>query len=80
LSGCILGRRCRIEGGPRQDEDKTNLKECEVQEGNIVPWGTDSKGEKFMVFETQGDEDDFDDDAEQDDLNEDMESQAISER
>jgi translation initiation factor eIF-2B subunit gamma len=40
LTGCILGRRCKIEGGPKTDKDKTNLKDCEVQEGYVVPWAS----------------------------------------
>jgi translation initiation factor eIF-2B subunit gamma len=68
LTDCILGRRCRIEGGPAKDEDRTVLKECEVQDGQVVEWGTESKGEKFMRFElpAEGDEG-FGDDMEDDD-------------
>ena len=44
LTGCILGRRCKIEGGPARDSSKTNLKECEIQEGYIV-----EPGSKFSV-------------------------------
>ncbi|KAI9741791.1 MAG: hypothetical protein M1834_000177 [Cirrosporium novae-zelandiae] len=44
LTGCILGRRCRIGKGSR-------LTECEVQEGYVVPDGTEAKGEKFMASE-----------------------------
>ncbi|KAF2433554.1 hypothetical protein EJ08DRAFT_583569 [Tothia fuscella] len=40
LSGCILGRRCKIEGGPRTDKEKTDLRDCEVQEGYVVPWAS----------------------------------------
>jgi translation initiation factor eIF-2B subunit gamma len=49
LTGCVLGRRCKIEGpeslgkdGKKKaaDEDRTNLRDCEVQEGNVVPWGS----------------------------------------
>jgi translation initiation factor eIF-2B subunit gamma len=40
LTGCILGRRCKIEGGPKTDAEKTNLKNCEVQEGYVVSWGS----------------------------------------
>ncbi|KAF2103773.1 hypothetical protein NA57DRAFT_62638 [Rhizodiscina lignyota] len=62
LSDCILGRRCKITGGPRMDEEKTDLRNCEVQEGNVVPWGTDAKNEKFMVFEGLSDEEPSSDD------------------
>lgn len=63
LTDCILGRRCKIEGGEAKSEDKTVLKECEVQDGQVVEWGTESKGEKFMRFELpMEDEDDFADD------------------
>lgn len=44
LTGCILGRRCQI-------GRKSTLKDCEVQEGNVVPEETEAKNEKFMVFE-----------------------------
>ena len=38
------------------------LKECEVQEGNVVADETEAKGEKFMVFEGLEDVDDGEDD------------------
>ena len=44
LSGCILGRRSQV-------GKESVLKDCEVQDGNKVPDETDSKGEKFMIFE-----------------------------
>lgn len=50
LTDCILGRRCKIEGGPAKDADKTVLKDCEVQDGQVVEWGTEAKNEKFMRF------------------------------
>ncbi|KAF2183665.1 hypothetical protein K469DRAFT_667878 [Zopfia rhizophila CBS 207.26] len=56
LTDCILGRRCRIEGGPSKGEDKTVLKDCEVQDGQVVEWGTDAKNEKFMRFELPSDD------------------------
>jgi translation initiation factor eIF-2B subunit gamma len=41
LTGCILGRRCRIEGGVvGKDGDKTVLKDCQVQEGQVIEWGS----------------------------------------
>ena len=40
LTGCILGRRCKIEGGPAKESSRTNLKDCEVQEGYTVEWGS----------------------------------------
>lgn len=40
LTDCILGRRCKIEGGPAKSEDKTVLKDCEVQDGQVVEWGS----------------------------------------
>lgn len=62
LTDCILGRRCKIEGGEARSEDKTVLKDCEIQDGQVVEWGTESKGEKFMRFELpEGDEGDFGD-------------------
>jgi translation initiation factor eIF-2B subunit gamma len=63
LSDCILGRRCRVEGGPARGDDKTVLKKCEVQEGHVVEWGTTASDEKFMRFELPSDDgmDDGDD-------------------
>lgn len=40
LTDCILGRRCKIEGGAAKGEDKTVLKDCEVQDGQVVEWGS----------------------------------------
>ena len=40
LTGCILGKRSKIEGGGPKDEDKTRLTECEVQPGYVVKWGS----------------------------------------
>ncbi|KAI9878646.1 MAG: hypothetical protein M1830_000317 [Pleopsidium flavum] len=51
LTGCILGRRSQIGG-------KSTLKDCEVQEGNMVPEETEAKNEKFMVFEGLDDDGD----------------------
>ncbi|KAF2396436.1 hypothetical protein EJ06DRAFT_534156 [Trichodelitschia bisporula] len=51
LAGCVVGRRAKVEGGARTDRAKTSLKECEVQEGFLVPWGTEEKNQKYMVFE-----------------------------
>ncbi|KAF1986798.1 eukaryotic translation initiation factor-like protein subunit eIF2B-gamma [Aulographum hederae CBS 113979] len=62
LTGCILGRRCKIEGGPKTDQGKTVLQDCEVQEGYVVPWGTTAKNEKYMVFEGYSDEGSFEED------------------
>lgn len=42
LTDCILGRRCRIEGGSAKEGDKTVLKDCEVQHGQVVEWGSKS--------------------------------------
>ncbi len=41
LTGCIIGRRSKLEGGSAKDDAKTNLKECEVQEGYVVAWGSE---------------------------------------
>lgn len=46
LTDCILGRRCKIEGGEAKDSDKTVLKDCEVQDGQVVEWGS-----KYTVCE-----------------------------
>ena len=40
LTDCILGRRCKMEGGEVKDGDKTVLKDCEVQDGQVVEWGS----------------------------------------
>ncbi|KAF1998339.1 eukaryotic translation initiation factor-like protein subunit eIF2B-gamma [Amniculicola lignicola CBS 123094] len=56
LTDCILGRRCRIAGGEGKGGEKTVLKECEVQDGQVVEWGTEAKGEKFMRFEGLSDD------------------------
>ncbi|CAO2652493.1 Nn.00g007760.m01.CDS01 [Neocucurbitaria sp. VM-36] len=58
LTDCILGRRCKIEGGGAKDSDKTVLKDCEVQDGQVVEWGTEAKNEKFMRFDVGDDPDD----------------------
>ena len=44
LTGCILGRRAQV-------GKQSILIDCEVQDGNVVAEETESKGEKFMVFE-----------------------------
>lgn len=49
LTGCILGRRCRIEGGPARGDEKTVLKDCEVQDGQVVEWG--SKFDSFLLLQ-----------------------------
>lgn len=40
LTDCILGRRCRLTGGEAKDSDKTILKDCEVQDGLVLEWGS----------------------------------------
>ncbi|KAF2120219.1 hypothetical protein BDV96DRAFT_321239 [Lophiotrema nucula] len=60
LTDCILGRRCKIEGGSSKSDDKTVLKDCEVQDGQVIAWGTEAKGEKFMRFELGSDGGDSD--------------------
>lgn len=42
LSGCVIGPRSKIEGGPRMSQDKTDLRDCEVQGRLVVPWGSKS--------------------------------------
>lgn len=44
LTGCVVGRHSNI-------GRESVLKDCEVQDGNVVPKETDAKNEKFMVFE-----------------------------
>lgn len=72
LTGCILGRRARVEGASEKEKgDVTRLVDCEVAPGFVVEGGTEAKGEKFMAFEgldDAGDMDmDLDDDAVGDD-------------
>jgi translation initiation factor eIF-2B subunit gamma len=40
LTDCVLGRRCKIEGGPARGDERTVLKDCEVQDGQVVEWGS----------------------------------------
>ncbi|KAI9711194.1 MAG: hypothetical protein M1820_002181 [Bogoriella megaspora] len=59
LTGCILGRRCKVEGGPVGKGDggeKTRLTDCEVQEGFVVPWGAEAKGEEFAKGLSEGED------------------------
>ncbi|KAF2874063.1 eukaryotic translation initiation factor-like protein subunit eIF2B-gamma [Massariosphaeria phaeospora] len=56
LTDCILGRRCKIEGGATKSDDKTSLRDCEVQDGQVIEWGTEAKNEKFMRFELPSDD------------------------
>jgi hypothetical protein len=51
LTDCILGRRCKMEGGEAKEGDKTVLKDCEVQDGQVVEWG--SKYHRFLEVEGQ---------------------------
>ncbi|KAI9675762.1 MAG: hypothetical protein M1817_001129 [Caeruleum heppii] len=44
LSGCVVGKGAKVGSG-------SVLRDCEVQEGFAVPDETDTKNEKFMVFE-----------------------------
>jgi translation initiation factor eIF-2B subunit gamma len=62
LTDCILGRRCRIEGGVSRGDERTVLTACEVQDGQVVEWGTELKKEKIMRFDigSDGDGDGFD--------------------
>lgn len=55
LTDCVLGRRCKIEGGPAKGDEKTVLKDCEVQDGQVVEWGTEAKNEKIMRFDIGSD-------------------------
>ncbi|KAI9655124.1 MAG: hypothetical protein M1821_005607 [Bathelium mastoideum] len=84
LAGCVLGRRCRVEGGAVKGKGKegggeeagrTRLSECEVQEGFVVPWGTEAKGEEFAkgLSEGEGEEGEWiggggDDEEEEEDM------------
>ncbi|KAK5124047.1 hypothetical protein LTR85_002244 [Meristemomyces frigidus] len=44
-------------GGADDDEERTKLTDCEVAPNFIVEAGTESKGEKLMAFDTEGDAD-----------------------
>ncbi|KAF9894282.1 hypothetical protein FE257_007785 [Aspergillus nanangensis] len=57
LTGCVIGRRAKI-------GRESVLKDCEVQDANVVPEETDAKNEKFMIFEGLDDEGDDDMDVE----------------
>jgi len=46
LTGCVLGRGCRVEGGAGR---RTVLSDCEIGHGFVVPEGTEAKGEKFVA-------------------------------
>ncbi|KAK4616221.1 Translation initiation factor eIF-2B subunit gamma [Fulvia fulva] len=67
LTGCIIGRRARVESlptatelpsaekgktRPEDDDDRTRLTECEVAPYFKVESGTEAKGEKFSSFDT----------------------------
>ncbi|QDS77645.1 hypothetical protein FKW77_002822 [Venturia effusa] len=65
LEECILGPRCLVEGGPKEDKNKTVLKKCEVQEGFKVNWGSEETGFQFMLGGLLQDEDDFESGGEQ---------------
>lgn len=57
LTGCIVGRGARIEGAPvsdgskkkGQEQERTVLWDCVVGHGVVVPWGTEARGETFVV-------------------------------
>ena len=54
LNGCVVGKKSSIGKG-------SNLTNCEVQDGNMVPEETEGKGEKYLVGgledEISGDDD-----------------------
>jgi translation initiation factor eIF-2B subunit gamma len=37
LTSCVLGPRCKIEGGSPKEEGKTEMTNCEVQGGFVIP-------------------------------------------
>lgn len=101
MTGCIVGRDARIEGPlkgeseggeaggkKKRSQEKTVLEGCEIGHGYVVPWGTEAKGEKFVVggvldeaFEGGGEEDFEDEDVEEDELGEsENEGMPVSER
>ncbi|KKK21493.1 putative eukaryotic translation initiation factor subunit eIF2B-gamma [Aspergillus rambellii] len=54
----VIGANCHIASGARLTRclvikigRESVLKDCEIQDGNVVPDETDAKNEKFMVFE-----------------------------
>jgi translation initiation factor eIF-2B subunit gamma len=44
LIGCIIGPRAKITGGPKEDRNKTDLKNVKVTGGTAVEWGTVAEG------------------------------------
>ncbi|KIW04778.1 uncharacterized protein PV09_03967 [Verruconis gallopava] len=44
LTGCIIGPRAKITGGPKEDRNKTDLKNVKVMGGMVVEWGTVAEG------------------------------------
>lgn len=101
MTGCIVGCDARIEGPlkgesewgeaggkKKRSQEKTVLEGCEIGHGYVVPWGTEAKGEKFVVggvldeaFEGGGEEDFEDEDVEEDELGEsENEGMPVSER
>ena len=40
LADCIVGRHCSVEGGARNSADKTELQDCQLQNGYVVSWGS----------------------------------------
>lgn len=52
LTGCVLGRRCKIGRG-------AELRDCQVQDGYAIGEATTSKGEVFAGFD-EGDVDEMD--------------------
>ncbi|KAJ5333173.1 hypothetical protein MYU51_021159 [Penicillium brevicompactum] len=51
LSGCVIGRRARI-------GRESVLRDCEVQDCNVVSGKVEARDRKFMVFETGGEVED----------------------
>jgi len=63
MSGCVVGRRARVEGAPaaaaaaapggaaakEKEKGRTVLWDCEIGHGVVVPWGTEARGEKFAA-------------------------------
>ena len=43
LMGCIVGPRARVTGGPKEDRNKTDLKNVKITGGTVVEWGTQAE-------------------------------------
>lgn len=59
--GAAAAKPKKKRGGAEDDEERTKLTDCEVAPNFVVEAGTESKGEKLMAFDTEGDVDGLED-------------------